>query len=377
MRTSMSVFGALLLLAGCGPTTEPEDNDVRDQSGSSGGEANRGSLPELRRLGAIARGDFLFDGAALGTGDTLHPAHLVTVEPDHFTVMVDGGPHRQIPRGEAWPMACATEAIEHSEGSMTVRFEAGAPLFVLAATTEAARVSAALHSEHSVVVRRSALTTSECDPPAPASGSAYVAEVADGNVPCVFPDQETLDESAGLPVPAGAALEVEEEDGDWAHVRVFLRGTTVDGWVAGDLVTETAPGAPDWTGIVVSRDRCMFPGRPEAQPWQPATTEGGPDIPPPTIPAIEIERVMRQGEPQIQACYAARLNEFPELTVRLSILLLVDADGRVYNASITEGRTADAALSACALERVRRWRFPPPRSGAVNVRHTFDLRPSS
>src|SRR5690606_38088784 len=142
---------------------------------------------------------------------------------------------------------------------------------------EAARVSIALHSEHSIVIRRDRLRTDECDPPAPRFGEGHVADaLAEGNVPCVFPDQETLDEGAGLPVPSGALATLEEDGDEWARVRVSLRGGALEGWMGRELFVTTARETePDWTGAVLSGARCVFPGRPEARPWQHVAGEEG------------------------------------------------------------------------------------------------------
>lgn len=272
-------------------------------------------------------------------------------------------------------MACMASPLEHAEGALSVRLGAGAPVFVLASTRDAARVSVGLSSAQSRVVRREAITLEGCLTEDDEEGEASVASAPEGDAACLFPDQESLDGSGGLPVPLGAPVRVVEEDGEWARVEVGARGGSLRGWMSANLVASDAPIAADWIGVALRTPLCMFPGRPE--PRRPTIVlEEDPEEPPaPAIPAIEIERVFRMAMPGIQACYAARLNEVPDLRVTLEVLLLVDVDGRVSDATLTRGANADAALTRCILERMRRLRFPPPRTGTMNVRRTFQLTP--
>lgn len=331
-------------------------------------------LPELGRLGDIAPGRYLFARRGLGSGDGLVEAELVRVDAGAFVVSVEGGPHREIARADAWPMACLAAPLEHTEGALVIRLERGAPVFVLASSRDGARVSLDLATAHSRVVRRDAIALTGCAE-RDAEGSASVAGTPEGDAACVFPDQESLDATAGLPVPRGAPVRVLEEDGEWARVEVAAPGGSVRGWMSASLVTAAAPSAAEWIAVALGTPACVFPGRVDPRSSAPYR-EAPPD--PGTAPALspqEIERVFQSAMPHIRVCYAARLNEVPDLSVDMEVLLLVDADGRVSDADITRGERADAALSRCVLERVRRLRFPPPRTGTMNVRRTFQLRP--
>ena len=86
-----------------------------------------------------------------------------------------------------------------------------------------------------------------------------------------------------------------------------------------------------------------------------------------------IDGVMRQAEPQVRGCYDPRRTDLQSARVTLELNLLVDPDGRVYQARVTGGREFDAQLTACVEGRARRWRFPPPGDGVLQVRHAFEL----
>lgn len=370
MRTSRwwILLSALALACGPAATAAPEDDE-----GGSGGEVSERRLPDLPRRGDIAPGAYLLPGRAIGASEPLAMVTLIRVEPDAFVISVDGSPHRSVDRSAAWPMACASRALEVREGELTMAIEEGAPVFVLASSREAARVSLGLSTEHSRVVPRDALSLEGCGSVAAPEGSSSVARPGDADAACVFPDQETLDEGAGLPVAHGAPVEVLEEDGGWSLVEVRAPRARVRGWIASELVAEEPASGADWVAAALGSDRCVFPGRGEARasnPWLEREEEGDPL---PSIPQAEIDRVVASGMPQIRACYEARLSEVPELRATLEARIVVDPDGQVRDAAITRGASIDEALSRCVVERIRRWRFPAPRHGELQLRRTFQL----
>lgn len=371
MRLTIVSLFALASMCASTTTSTPGDGE------SSGDESEtvERRLPDLPRIADLAPGPYLFPRDALGAGESYFAtAELVRVDSDAFIVSVNGGPHQRLSRREVWPMACLREPVELAEGALTIQLAAGAPVFVLASTREAARVSIGLESERSRVVPRDAIGLDGCTRDASMEADSHVGDAGDGNAACLFADQETLDESAGLPIPSGAPLHVVEEDGDWARVEVGARGGTLRGWMSTALVSSGASEATaDWLAVAVGERICAFPGRVDPRESD-DFREGGED-PVPSIPPAEIERVVRNGTSQIWACYEARLNDVPDLRVQLEVLMLVDGDGQVQRATVTRGASADEALSRCVIERVSRWRFPAPRIGGVQVRRTFDLHP--
>ena len=371
-RVRISRWSILLsaLALACGPAvTSTPDDDER----GAGDEASERRLPELPRVGDIAPGAYLLPGAAIGSGEALAMVTLIRVEPDAFLISVDGSPHRSVDRSAAWPMACTTRAVVVTEGDLAMALEEGAPVFVLASSREAARISLGLSTEHSRVVPRDALSLEGCGGVAAPEGRSSVARPRDGDAACVFPDQETLDESAGLPVPHGAAVQVLEEDEGWSLIAIAGPRARVRGWMASELIAGEPASAADWVAAALGSHRCVFPGRGEARasnPWLEGEEEGDPV---PTIPQAAIDRVVASGMPQIRACYEARLADVPDLRATLEARIVVDPDGHVRDAAITRGASTDEALSRCVIERIRRWRFPAPRHGELQLRRTFEL----
>jgi TonB family protein len=371
VRTSRWSIVLSALALSCGPAVTSTPDDV-DERGSSD-EVSERRLPELPRLGDSAPGAYLLPGAAVGSRDALAMVTLIRVEPDAFVISVDGSPHRSVDRTAAWPMACAARSIELAEGELRMELEEGAPLFVLASSPEAARVSLGLTTEHSRVVPREAISLEGCEGAEGPGGESSIAVATRGDSACVFPVHETLDEGAGLPVPPGAAARVVEEDGGWSLVEIAAPRARVRGWIASELVSDEPASSADWIAAALGSDRCAFPGRGEARasnPWLEGEEEGDPV---PSIPESEIDRVIASGMSQIRACYEARLAEVPDLRATLEVRMVVDPDGQVREAAITRGASVDAALSRCVIERVRRWRFPAPRHGEVQLRRTFEL----
>lgn len=332
-------------------------------------------LPDLPRLADLAPGPYLFPRDALGAGESYFAtADLVRVDADAFIVSVNGGPHQRVSRDAAWPMACLREPLEITEGDLAMQLEAGAPVFVLASSRDGARVSIGLSTERSRVVPRDVIGLDGCTRTVSMESESHVGAAGEGNAACVFADQETLDASAGLPVPSGAPVRVVEEDGEWARVEVGARGGTLSGWMSSALVASGASSdTADWLHAALGESVCEFPGRVDPRTSRDFEEESG--SPASTISPADIERVVRNGTSQIWACYEARLNEVPDLRVQLDVLVMVDGDGQVQRASITRGASADEALSRCVIERVSRWRFPAPGTGGVQVRRTFDLHP--
>ena len=274
-RRSLALLSVLTLF-GCDPTRAEEPDPVVDVGGTAGDEEeDEGPLPDLPNLADLSPGTYLFPTDALGAGETyLRSAQLIGTDADAFVIAIDDAPHRRVARRDAWPMACLTRAARFSEGDLRVTLDAGAPVFVLASSTEAARVSVALDTEHSVVVPRSALAFDACAWPDAGEAERRVPRAPEGDAVCLFADQESIDGTAGLVVPTGAPLALLEADGDWARARVSWPGGRVEGWVDATLPRGETE-RPDWLAAALARGFCLYPGRPTGRPWAGAGPEAG------------------------------------------------------------------------------------------------------
>jgi hypothetical protein len=362
------IVALALALVGC-PAPSDSDSVVSDDLETSGAEEEAGPPALLARFGSFFPREYLFAGAAFGR-EGLVAADLVRVEADLLVVRLDGGGEREFARADAWPMACLTQPLEIREGALTITLASGAPVLVLASSQTAARVAIGLSTEHSVVVRVRRLAFDSCPGVTPASASSRVADVASADAACVYADQETLDGAAGQIVPPGAPAEILETDGEWARVRVSVEGGTVNGWMAASLI-ESGSGAGRGFDAALGNGRCVFVGRVVGPPTRPPIQEE--DRPQGTLTPEQIARVIREGQLQLVGCYDTRRTDLADARVTLELILLVDEDGRVYEVRTPRGAEIDAQLTACALARARRWRFPPPGAGVLQVRHAFEL----
>lgn len=368
MGTANRLIVALTLaLVGCPATPDP-DRASNDDHETSGGE-EEGPAALVARFGSFFPREYLFPGAAFDR-EGLVAAHLVRVEAEALVVRLDGGGEREIARDTAWPMACLTAPLEIQEGALRITLAAGSPVLVLASSQTAARVAIGLSTEHSEVVWASRLAFDSCPGVTPATASSRVADVAAPDAACVFADQETLEGAAGLIVPSRAPAEVLETDGEWARVRVSVEGGTVNGWMAASLI-EPGEGAGRGLGAALGNGRCVFVGRVDGPATRPPILEE--DRPQGTLSPEQIARVIREGQLQLVGCYDTRRTDLEDARVTLELILLVDADGRVYEVRTPRGAEIDAQLTACAMARARRWRFPAPGSGVLQVRHAFEL----
>ncbi|MGI5863102.1 MAG: TonB family protein [Myxococcales bacterium] len=77
-----------------------------------------------------------------------------------------------------------------------------------------------------------------------------------------------------------------------------------------------------------------------------------------------IRKVIRRNIAQIRYCYEKELQHQPDLAGRIVVLFVIDANGNVPSARITEGTTLrHQALGNCICTRVQSWTFPAPKGG--------------
>lgn len=116
-------------------------------------------------------------------------------------------------------------------------------------------------------------------------------------------------------------------------------------------------------GMARSADDCVEAGRRGA--LQRATGPRGPAGPAGEDP---IAAVIHQGGSGLRMCYERALRKTPGLLVVSGIRFTVDDGGRVRGVAIHGGK--DPNLLRCLTEVVRRWRFPPPPGGAVQISYS-------
>ncbi|MBN2493384.1 MAG: FHA domain-containing protein [Deltaproteobacteria bacterium] len=85
------------------------------------------------------------------------------------------------------------------------------------------------------------------------------------------------------------------------------------------------------------------------------------------LPMEAIYRVVRQHMGEVQRCYAAGLDRDRNQRGRIDLGWTILPSGRVGIARLRSGSLGDPTISSCILSRIRAWRFPRPRGGAVEV----------
>ena len=90
-----------------------------------------------------------------------------------------------------------------------------------------------------------------------------------------------------------------------------------------------------------------------------------------SLPRELVERIARRHVAALKACYLQQLQLRPGLGGRLELDLVVGPSGAVQAATVATDSVGSAPLTACVLQRVRRWTFP---GGAGIVRIRLPLR---
>jgi hypothetical protein len=118
---------------------------------------------------------------------------------------------------------------------------------------------------------------------------------------------------------------------------------------------------------IVARERSESPRPPPVVRSKEPTV--GPD---PPIPLEVITRIFRRSaRAAIHACYVQALRTAPTLAGVIRTQFVVDAEGVVRSADVTQGLTPE--LDACVLSQIKQTAFPQPRGGQVIVRYPFNF----
>jgi len=89
------------------------------------------------------------------------------------------------------------------------------------------------------------------------------------------------------------------------------------------------------------------------------------------LSAEQINRVVRANQAAIRYCYEVQVQRQPNLRGRVEINWRIDLSGRVTTARVARSSLGSGAVEGCIVRQVRRWRFPRPDGGEVNVTYPF------
>jgi outer membrane biosynthesis protein TonB len=96
-----------------------------------------------------------------------------------------------------------------------------------------------------------------------------------------------------------------------------------------------------------------------------------------TLSRDAIRATVREHIDEIRGCYERVLENDPEdQGGRVVVMILIDPEGSVRNASVEESGFAIEGLHECITNQILAWTFPPPAGGGfVGVRYPFVFAP--
>ncbi|HJL15760.1 MAG TPA: AgmX/PglI C-terminal domain-containing protein [Sandaracinaceae bacterium LLY-WYZ-13_1] len=85
----------------------------------------------------------------------------------------------------------------------------------------------------------------------------------------------------------------------------------------------------------------------------------------------QIMRVVRRNQAAVRYCYENELQRQPNLAGRITIHWRISRSGSVSSARVGNSSMHNARVEGCIVRQVRRWRFPQPDGGEVDVDFPF------
>ncbi len=80
----------------------------------------------------------------------------------------------------------------------------------------------------------------------------------------------------------------------------------------------------------------------------------------------------------IQICYEQQLRRNPSLSGKVTVQFTIEQSGSISKASATDNTTNDAAVAACVVDTVKRFRFNPgPEGGSVSFSYPIVFAPQN
>ena len=89
------------------------------------------------------------------------------------------------------------------------------------------------------------------------------------------------------------------------------------------------------------------------------------------LSAEQINRVVRANQAAVRYCYEVEVQRQPNLRGRVEIRWRINLQGAVTSSGVASSTLRNARVEGCIVRQVRRWRFPRPDGGEVNVTYPF------
>jgi TonB family protein len=88
----------------------------------------------------------------------------------------------------------------------------------------------------------------------------------------------------------------------------------------------------------------------------------------------QINRVVQANRAAIKYCFESALQQNPRLQGAVHAHWRIDRQGNVATARVAKSTLGDAKVEGCILRQIKRWKFPEPDGGEVEVTYPFLLR---
>ena len=85
----------------------------------------------------------------------------------------------------------------------------------------------------------------------------------------------------------------------------------------------------------------------------------------------EIQKVINKHIGEIQYCYEKQLRTQPGLSGRVVLDWTVNLQGKVTVVKIAQSTLASSEATNCMMQKLKSWKFPNPRGGAVSIVFPF------
>ena len=82
-------------------------------------------------------------------------------------------------------------------------------------------------------------------------------------------------------------------------------------------------------------------------------------------------KVINQHIGEIQFCYEKQLRTTPGLSGRVVLEWTVNPQGRVTVVKVAQSSLASSEATNCMISKLKGWKFPQPRGGAVTIVFPF------
>lgn len=88
----------------------------------------------------------------------------------------------------------------------------------------------------------------------------------------------------------------------------------------------------------------------------------------------QVDRVVRANQAAIKYCFENALQRAPKLNGAVHVQWRIDRQGRVSTSRVAKSTLGDAGVEGCIVRQVKRWQFPAPDGGEVDVTYPFLFR---